>query len=294
MSKSTTTSMRTVGDRLTEVLEGRYAPSAALRALSELPAVRTLSVALDTFRAWAERPEVRATLLAIREWATVDVRLQEYRRRWESQRIRISVDEAKYELHCLMYAAFNEQVEPVRYLVHRLGETPSEDEIGKYIERAESKRLYWDALAAYKESLGQGGGDIPPMLSCWPPKGAERPNGRGRPPRWIFRDQDLIPKSIQQLEGCGLPVTSADGRSIAAAVAEVFGLTERNVAAIWESTENRCNKRSRQRYASQPCHMCGYPKVPKWRAERDDFRCERCAPSFSETVTAESSDGTPC
>ena len=290
MSKTTTKSIRTVGNRLSKALEAVYAPF----AVSELPAVRTLSEALDNFRAWAERPEVRATLLALREWATVDVRLQEYRQRWESQRVPISVDEAKYELHCLMYAAFNEQVDPVRYLVHKLGEAPSEEELGEYFKRAESKRIYWDALEAYKESLGQEGRGMPSVLLGWPPRGAERPNGGGRPRGWIFRDQDLIPKSIQKLEGCGLPVTSADGPSIAAAVADVFSLTERNVAAIWESAENRCNKRSRQRYFSKPCNMCGRPKVPKWRAARDDFRCVHCAPSFSETVTAKSSDRTPC
>ena len=225
-------------------------------------------------RAWAEQPEVRAALLAFQEWATVDSRLQEHRERWEQKGIPIRVEEAEYALRCLGYAAFNKPVELRQYLAHELENTPSEEVIARYIEHAESKARYWDALIAYKESHG---GDVSPMLSEWPPKGAKRPNGRGRPPQWVFRNEILIPKAIRKLEGCELPVTSADGRpSIAAAVARVFGLTERNVAAIWESTPNRSGKHSRQRYSNQPCHVCGRPKVPMWRAQQGNFRCEHC------------------
>ena len=239
-----------------------------------MEAVSPVVRAIGVLRAWAEQPQVRAVLLAIHEWATVDSRLQGHRERWEQKGIPISVTEAENALCCLGYAAFNEPVEPAQYLVDKLETTPSEEVIARYIEHAESKARYWDALIAYKESHG---GDVSPMLSEWPPKGAKRPNRRGRPPQWIFRNEVLIPEAIRKLEGCGLPVTSADGHpSIAAAAARVFDLTERNVAAIWESTPNRAGKRSRQRYSNQPCHMCGRPKVPMWLAQQGNFRCEHC------------------
>ena len=192
----------------------------------------------------------------------------------------MTLQEAEHALHCLRYAAFNEQVDPVRYLVHELGKTPNEDAIRRYIHLAESKAIYWDALAAYKGALTQGSEGYQLMLSSWPPEGAKRPNARGRPPRWIFRNENLIPKAIQKLAACGLPVTSHEGDSLAKAVANVFGLTERHVAAIWEAAPTRVDKHSRQRYADQPCSMCGNVKVSTWRAKRDDFRCERCAPGY--------------
>ena len=267
MSRPTTPSIRTVGEVLMEALEAWY------------PQIGALSATLCAFRTWANRPEVSAALLAIREWALVEDRLQEYRWRWESEGITISAEEATYALHCLMYAAFNEQVEPVQYLVHDLGESPGEDAIEKHIKRAKSTALYWDALTLHKQSLIEGGKEVPPVLSGWPPKGMKRPDGRGRPPRWIFRDEELIPETIQKLDGCGLPVTSRDSPSIVGAVAEVFGLSERNVRAIWESAPNRSGKRTRYTYGNRPCRMCGQPSVPTWRAQRDEFWCKRCVPS---------------
>ena len=207
------------------------------------------------------------------EWATVDSRLQGYRARWAQGGVPISLEEAEYALCCLGYAAFNEPVEPIQYLVSTLGKTPSEDVIAGFIERAESKAPYWDTLKAYKESRG---GDISPMLSEWPPNGAKRPNGSGRPRRLIFRDEVLIPKAIRKLEGCGLPVTSIHGPSIAVAVARVFGLSERNVARIWESAPNRSDKSSR--YRDQPCQKCGCLKVPTYRYHRGEFLCAGCLP----------------
>ena len=150
--------------------------------------------------------------------------------------------------------------------------------IERYIQRAESKALYWDALDVYKESLIQGGREVPPVLSGWPPQGTKRPDGRGRPAQWIFRDKELVPESIQKLEGCGLAFTSRDGPSIVAAVADVFGLSKRNVRAIWESAPHRPDKRTRNIYGSPPCRMCGQPSVPTWRVQRDYFWCKRCVP----------------
>ena len=229
---------------------------------------------IGALRAWAEQPEVHAALCALREWATVDSRLQEHREQWEQNGISISVEKAEYALRCLGYAAFNEPVEFRQYLAHELKNTPNDDVIARYIEHAGSKAHYWDALMAHKESHGS---DVPLMLLEWPPKGATRPNGRGRPPQWAFRNEVLISEAIRKLEGCGLPVTAGEGRpSIAAAVARVFGVTERNVASIWESTPNRSGKHSRQRYSNQPCPVCGRPKVPVWRARHGNFRCEQC------------------
>ena len=74
---------------------------------------------------WAERPEVRKGLIAVCEWATVDSRLQGYRERWAQDGVPISLEEAEYVLHCLGYAAFNEQVEPIQYLMSTLVKTPA-------------------------------------------------------------------------------------------------------------------------------------------------------------------------
>ena len=276
----TSPSNHTVGARLALVVEALFPLSARLRTLIESPAMRALSAALGSFSAWAARPDVQATLRALHHWATVDSRLQAHRERWESEGIPMTLQEAEHALFCLGYAAFNEQVEPVRYLVHELGENPSEDAIRSYIARAEFKAIYWDALAAYKSALPQGSEGCQSQLSSWPPEGTRRPNAGGRPPRWIFRNEKLIPKAIQKLVGCGLPVTSHEGDSLAKAVANVFGLTERHVAAIWEAAPIRTDKHLRRRYANQPCSVCGNPKVPTWRGERDDFRCERCAPGY--------------
>ena len=192
----------------------------------------------------------------------------------------MTLQEAEHALHCLRYAAFNEPVDPVRYLVNELGEAQNADAIRSYIALAESRAIYWDALAAYKSKLPPGSEAGQPQLSNWPPEGTKRPNARGRPPRWIFRNEKLIPKAIQKLAGCGLPVTSHEGDSVAKAVANVFGLTERHVAAIWEAAPTRTDKHLRRRYADQPCGMCGNSKVPTWRGRRNDFRCERCAPEY--------------
>ena len=107
--------------------------------------------------------------------ALIDDRLQGYRRRWESEGIPISVEEATYALHCLMYAAFSEPVEPVQYLVHDLGETPSEDTIAKYIKHAKFTALYWDALTLHKQFLIEGGKEVRQCFRVGPPKGAIRP-----------------------------------------------------------------------------------------------------------------------
>ena len=48
-----------------------------------MEAVSSIVRVSRALRAWAEQPEVRAALLALQEWATVDSRLQEHRERWE-------------------------------------------------------------------------------------------------------------------------------------------------------------------------------------------------------------------
>ena len=189
--------------------------------LAFIEAVRPLVRVIEALRVWSEQTEVRAVLLAFNEWGTVDSRLEGYRERWSQEGVPITVKEAEYALGFLCYATFNEPVEPSEYLAHTLEDPPGDEVIAKYIECAESKSLYWDALAAHKESHD---GDVSPLLAEWPPKGAKRPSGRGRPRQWIFRNEELIPEAIRKLEGCGLPVTSAAGPAIATAVAKVFGL----------------------------------------------------------------------
>ena len=98
-----------------------------------MEAVSSIVRVSRALRAWAEQPEVRAALLALQEWATVDSRLQEHRERWEQKDIPIRVEEAEYALRCLGYAAFNKPVELGQYLAHELENTPSEEVIARGI-----------------------------------------------------------------------------------------------------------------------------------------------------------------
>lgn len=262
---------------MAEALGLRFPLSQLLRALSESPAVRRLSESLDALEKWAEQPEVRAGFNALRDIATVDERLKGYRRRWETERIPISIHEAKHALLCLAYASFDEPVDAAEYLAHELGKAPSDKALAQYIEAARHSPEHWDALAQYRQTLLQTNGRVPAALANWPNR-ARPPSRQGRPPKRWFRDRVLVPEAIRKLEGCGMPVTSAQGPCIAEAVAEVFDLQPRNVAAIWERAPGRSEKRSRTLYAEDPCVLCGAPTVPKWRAARFDCRCLKCTP----------------
>ncbi len=277
MTQSTTRSTSTVGETLAEALGLRFPLSQALRALSESPAVRRLSESLDALQKWAEQPEVREGFNALRDIATVDERLRAYRRRWETERVSISIHEAKHALLCLAYASFDEPVDAAEYLAHELGKAPSDEALAQYIGSARHSPDHWDALAQYRQTLLQANGGVPAALSNWPNR-PRPPSRQGRPPKRWFRDRVLVPEAIRKLEGCGLLVTSAEGPCIAEAVADVFDLQVRNVAAIWERAPGRSEKRSRTLHAEAPCVLCGAASVPKWRAARFDLRCQNCAP----------------
>ena len=276
MTQSTTRTTFTVGETLAEALGLRSALSQALRVLSESPAVHRLSETINALQKWAEQPEVQAAFNALRDIATVDERLREYRRRWERERIPISIDEAKHALLCLAYASFDEPVHAAEYLAHELGKAPSDEALAQFIGSAHHSPDHWDALAQTRQELLQANGEVPAALSNWPNR-PRPPSRQGRPPKQWFRDRVLIPEAIRELEGCGLPVTSAEGPCIAEAVADVFGLQARNVAAIWERAPERSEKRSRSPYSETPCVLCGAAVMPKWRASRSDFRCRSCA-----------------
>lgn len=277
MTQSTTRSTSTVGERLAEALGLSFRLSHSLRALSESPAVRRLSETFDALQKWAKQPEVRAVFDALRDIATVDERLHTYRLRWQTERVPVSIHEAKYALLCLAHASFDEPVNAADYLAHELGKAPIDETLAQYIRFARHSPDHWDALAQYRQTLLQSNRDIPDALSNWPNR-PRPPSRQGRPPKCWFRDRVLIPEAIRKLEGCGLPVTSAEGPCIAEAVADVFGLEMRNVAAIWERAPGRSEKRSRSRFSEVPCVLCGATSVPTWRASRFDFRCQTCAP----------------
>ena len=277
MTQPTTCSTSTVGQTLAEALGLRFPFSQALRALSESPAVRRLSETFDALQKWAQQPEVHAVFNALHDMATVDERLRAYRRRWETERIPVSIHEAQHALLCLAYASFDEPVDAAEFLVHELGKAPIDETLAQYIRSARHSPDHWDALAQYRRTLLQSNGDIPDDLSDWPNR-PRPPSRQGRPPKQWFRDRVLIPEAVRKLEGCGLPVTSAEGPCIAEAVADVFGLKMRNVAAIWERAPGRSEKRSRSRFSELPCVLCGASSVPTWRASRFDLRCQTCTP----------------
>ena len=277
MTQSTTRSTSTVGDILAEALGLRFPLSQVRRALSESPAVHRLSESLEALEKWAKQPEVRAGLNALRDIATVDERLRAYRRRWETERIPISILEAKHALLCLAYASFDEPVDAAEYLAYELGKAPNDEALTQYIETARHSPEHWDALAQFRQTLLQANDGVPAALANWPNR-PRPPSRQGRPPKRWFRDRILVPEAIRKLEGCGMPVTSAEGPCIAVAVAEVFDLQARNVAAIWERAPGRSEKRSRTVCAEDPCVLCGALTVPKWRAARFDCRCLKCAP----------------
>ena len=277
MTQSTTRSATTVGETLAEALGVGFPISQALRALSESPAVRRLSETFDALQKWAEQPDVRAVFSALRDIATVDERLRAYRRRWETERVPVSIHEAKHALLCLAYASFDEPVETADYLAYELGNAPTDEALAQYIQSAHHSPDHWDALTQYRQTLLQSNDEVSAALSNWPNR-PRPPSRQGRPPKRWFRDRVLIPEAIRKLEGCGLPVTSAEEPCIAEAVADVFGLKMRNIAAIWERAPGRSEKRSRSRFSELPCVLCGVASVPTWRASRLDFLCQTCAP----------------
>ena len=277
MTQPATRSTTTVGETLAEALGLNSPLSQVRRALSESPAMRRLSESLEALEKWAEQPEVRAAFNALRDIATVDERLQAYRRRWETEQIPISILEAKHALLCLAYASFDEPVDAAEFLAHELGNAPDDEALAQYIEIACHSPEHWDALAQYRQTLLQTNGEVPAALATWPNR-PRPPSRRGRPPKRWFRDRILVPEAIRKLKGCGMHVTSAEGPCIAVAVADVFDLQTRNVAAIWERAPGRSEKRSRTLYADEPCVLCGAPTVPKWRAARFNCRCLKCAP----------------
>ena len=236
------------------------------------PYLRLLREVIHLLNEVLRNEELRPLFFAIHELATGDERLRKYRQRWEFEGIAMTVAEAEYELICSVIASFSEQVDPAEHLLHVVGKDPGEGEIQRYIKCAESKALYWDALAAYKGSRSDG--HVPSLLSDWPSTSAQRPSGRGRPPRWIFRNEVLIPDAIRKLEGCGMPVTSKDGPSISAAVAAVFKVSESTVADAWRDAPNR-TRHSRER--TVPCVRCG-TSIPKFLADRHRSLCTKCRP----------------
>ncbi len=110
----------------------------------------------------------------------------------------------------------------------------------------------------------------------------DRPRGRHDPRPGAVRDS-LIITFLHELSGCGLDVTSLCGDSLAAAMSEAMGISERTISRVWEAAPAwlRSDKRSRKRYADVPCAQCGNPKVPTWRMRRNVANplCDRCSPA---------------
>ena len=103
---------------------------------------------------------------------------------------------------------------------------------------------------------------------------------------------------LLKLEGCGLPVTSGAGGSLAGALAEVLGESESTIRKVWKEYPHRkpgvndaapdkyrlperLIQREREYFAvGVRCADCGKTgRVPKHRARKGESRvCVRCLP----------------
>ena len=128
-----------------------------------------------------------------------------------------------------------------------------------------------------------------------------RPPGRHNPAINDRRDL-FIRCCIEALEGCGLPVTSGGGDSLAGALAEVLDLPERTIRKVWEGWQlrkpcvndampagfrmpERLIRRPREYFAiGLRCAGCGRAgRVPKFRARKGRSRlCLSCRPASDE------------
>ena len=110
-----------------------------------------------------------------------------------------------------------------------------------------------------------------------------RPQGRHDPTSTAARNERIY-TLLHLFQGCGLPVTSLAGQSLAGAMSEATGIPERTIASVWEEAPSllRGDKRSRKRFADVPCARCGCLKVPVWRACRGDYNplCDQCSPTL--------------
>ena len=124
-----------------------------------------------------------------------------------------------------------------------------------------------------------------------------RPRGRHNPAINDRRDL-FIRCCIERLEGCGLPVTSGAGGSLAGALAEVLGVSESTIRKVWKEWRLReaCvnaamtdELRMRESLIRRPreyfavdvrCADCGRAgRVPKFRARKGESRvCLSCLP----------------
>ena len=128
-----------------------------------------------------------------------------------------------------------------------------------------------------------------------------RPCGRHNPAVNDRRDMN-IRAALEALEGCGLPVTSGEGDSLAGVLAEALGVSEHTIRKVWEGWQLRepcvndempaelrmresLIRRPREYFAvSVPCADCGRAgRVPKFRADKGGSRlCLSCRPTSGE------------
>ena len=130
-----------------------------------------------------------------------------------------------------------------------------------------------------------------------------RPRGR-HDARLTLRRNGYINTMLLALEGCGLPVTSGAGGSLAGALAEALGERERTIRKVWAESparESQFNdampaghrlpgsviRRPREYFAvGLRCAGCGRAgRVPKFRAGEGGSRlCLSCRPASGECV----------
>ena len=128
-----------------------------------------------------------------------------------------------------------------------------------------------------------------------------RPRGRDNPATNQGRDM-FIAMYLEALEGYGLPVTSSGGDSLAGALSEAIGVSERTIRKVWAENPLRdpdlndempadlrmpesLVRRPREYFAvGLRCAGCGRAgRVPKFRAGKGESRlCLSCRPASGE------------
>ena len=161
----------------------------------------------------------------------------------------------------------------------------------RFLQRLVSEDLISFPNATIRECIARA----VPILARERP--VTRPRGRHNPA--INDGRDLFIRScIEALEGCGLPVTSGAGDSLAGALAEAFQVSESTIRKVWKEWQlrepcvndampagfrmpERLIRRPREYFAVDVrCADCGKTgKVPKHRARKGESRvCLRCLP----------------
>ena len=106
-----------------------------------------------------------------------------------------------------------------------------------------------------------------------PSNRVKRPPGQYDPGANMLRDTAIV-YVLSELQGCGLPVTSRDGESLAGALAKAWGIHKSTIANVWRDAEPRQAGKQRR---SRRCARCGTVAGEGASSnEEGDLICRQC------------------